>query len=160
MALKRQIRNKRGEGQVGIVTQLIIGILIFSGITVGISGFIGGIANTYNIQTNTSTVSNYLDKSSEIAAETTSVNSVMATNTSASVGGSGLFTPSFRITRAFDTINMIGSAATIASNLSCDIASIPEMSGRIPGWFIKTTVGAISTFLVLILVSIFTGRRI
>jgi hypothetical protein len=160
MALKRQIRNKRGEGQVGIVTQLIIGILIFSGITVGISAFIGGIANTYNIQTNTSTVSNYLDKSSEIAANISSINSVMATNTSASVGGSGLFTPSFRITRAFDTINTIGSAGTVATGLASDVASIPEMSGRIPGWFIAVTAASVSTFLVLILVSIFTGRRI
>tara|TARA_Y100000310_G_scaffold309833_1_gene354370 strand:- start:360 stop:842 length:483 start_codon:yes stop_codon:yes gene_type:complete len=160
MAIKRSLNNKRGEGQVGVLTHLIIAVLIFSGISVGMSAFVGGLANAYNTQTNTSDISSYLDKSALIAANINTTDSIMATNTSASVGGSGLFTPSFRITRAFETLNIIGSAGTVATGLASDVASMPEMSGRVPTWFITMTAATISTFLVLVIVSIFTGRRI
>lgn len=156
MEIKELIKNKKGES--GILTRLLMALLFFSVIIVGVSSITGSFLTYYGLNQTTTNLS-YLSLTTDIGTDVQNMSGTMNTNTSSTVSGSGLFTQSWRITRAFEVIPLLFSTGDLVTTMVSDVSSVSG-APTVPSWFTSWVSVAIALFVLLTIVAIFIGRQV
>lgn len=121
------------------LSSLIIGIIVFSGVAVGITSFYGNMLGNYN---QTTTNVSYLDKSAAVSANITAMESALMEDGVSSI--SVLEIPYLIARGAFNAIKVLFQSMNIIGSIIADLSVLLNL----PVWFVSMILIIISVTIV------------
>lgn len=134
------------------ISDLLIGMIIFTGIVAGMGIFYGDLASTYG-KTDVKNLS-FINVTSNV----TSFYEDLQTNTTNNFGAVGTFFTSIGI--IIGAVTQLATFPGVMMGFVNDVtATLVDIGIPIPGWFVNMIIGVITVLVVFLLISFFTNRE-